>query len=183
MLTALLQFVFGVVTSIIGALLILRAWLYYWALSPRHPLVELSRRTTDWLVVPLGKLLRPKRGWDWPSLAGAFVVALISVLLHRVIGGLPATPVGLVIAPFAMMLRWILEMISWGAIIWAVISWINPQNAMTYTLEMLLRPFLSPIRKILPSFGRIDLSPLVLVVLANALLIVVAPFSRGFVIL
>lgn len=183
MLTALLQFVFGVVTSILGALLILRAWLYYWALSPRHPLVELARRTTDWLVVPLGKLMRPKRGWDWPSLVGALVVAFVSVLLHRVIGGLPATPVGLLIAPFAMMARWVLEMISWGAVIWAVISWVSPQNPMGYTIEMLLRPFLTPIRRILPTFGRIDLSPLVLIVISNALLIVVVPFSRGFVLL
>ena len=114
---------------------------------------------------------------------GALVVAFVSVLLHRVIGGLPATPVGLLIAPFAMMARWVLEMISWGAIIWAVISWVSPQNPMGYTIEMLLRPFLTPIRRILPTFGRIDLSPLVLIVIANALLIVVVPFSRGFVLL
>ena len=54
---------------------------------------------------------------------------------------------------------------------------------MGYTIEMLLRPFLTPIRRILPTFGRIDLSPLVLIVIANALLIVVGPFSRGFVLL
>ena len=43
MLGSVLQYVLGIVFGFFGALLLLRAWLYYWALSPRHPLCELTR--------------------------------------------------------------------------------------------------------------------------------------------
>lgn len=68
MLLGLLQFVVGVVTSLFGVLLLLRAWTYAWALSPRHPFVQLSRRVSDWLVEPLSKVIPRQGGYDWPSL-------------------------------------------------------------------------------------------------------------------
>ena len=166
MLGSVLQYVLGIVFGFFGALLLLRAWLYYWALSPRHPLCELTRKITD-----------------WASVVAAFFPPIFAVLLHRTLGHLPATPVGLLIAPFAMLLRWALEMISWGAIIWAVLSWVNRGHPMTYTLEMLLNPFLAPIRRILPTFRGIDFSPLVLIVITNVLLMLVVPLSRGFILL
>ena len=52
MLGSVLQYVLGIVFGFFGAVLLLRAWLYYWALSPRHPLCELTRKITDWLVAP-----------------------------------------------------------------------------------------------------------------------------------
>lgn len=183
MLASALQYVLGVVFGFLGAVLLLRAWLYYWALSPRHPLCELSRRLTDWAVAPLEKIVRPKGGIDWASLVAALFAAIVAVLVHRTLGQLPATPIGLIIAPFAMLVRWALEMISWGAIIWAVLSWLNRGHPMTYTLAMLIDPFLRPIRRVLPTFRNIDFSPLVLIVITNLLLMLVIPLSQGFLML
>ena len=163
----LLQYILGIIFSCFGAILLLRAWLHYWALSPRHPLCEFVRRITV----------------HWSALLSALAVAVVAVLVHRTIGHLPATPIGLIIAPFAMMARWALEMISWGAIIWAVLSWVNRESPMTYTLAVLLDPFMRPIRRVLPTFRGIDFSPLVLILITNLLLIVIVPFSRGFIIL
>lgn len=183
MLTGLLQFLFGTIASLLGALLLLRAWLYYWAMSPRHPLSMLCRRFTDWLVNPILRVVKPKGGVDWPALIAAFFVAVLSVLVHRTIGHLPATPVGLVIAPFAMLVRWTAEMTSWGAVIWCVMTWVSPQHPMTDTLGTLLEPFLRPIRRIVPMIKNIDLSPMILIILAYVVLIFAAPLSRGFVLL
>ena len=183
MLLSLLQYVLGVIFSCLGAILLLRAWLYYWALSPRHPLCEFARRMTDWLVSPVSRAISPKGGVHWPSLISALAVAVVAVLVHRTLGQLPATPIGLVIAPFAMMLRWALEMISWGAIIWAVLSWMNRQSPMTYTLALLLDPFMRPIRRVIPTWRGIDFSPVVLIFAANILLMLVVPLSSGFFVL
>ena len=81
MLGSVLQYVLGIVFGFFGAVLLLRAWLYYWALSPRHPLCELTRKITDWLVAPLSKALKPKGGIDWASVVAAFFTAIIAVLL------------------------------------------------------------------------------------------------------
>lgn len=64
----LLQYILGIIFSCFGAILLLRAWLHYWALSPRHPLCEFVRRITDWLVVPH----QPRRSHEgWCTLVGA----------------------------------------------------------------------------------------------------------------
>lgn len=183
MLSGLLQFLFGTIASLLGALLLLRAWLYYWAMSPRHPLAMLCRRFTDWLVNPIMRVVKPKGAADWPALIAAFLVAVLAVLMHRTIGHLPATPIGLLIAPFAMLVRWAAEMVSWGAVIWCVLSWVTPQHPMSYTLGTLLDPFLRPIRRIVPTIRNIDLSPMILILLTYVVLVLVTPFSRGFVLM
>ena len=108
LLTGLIQFLFTSVMSILGVLLLLRAWVYVWAFSPRHPIVQLARRATDWLVEPLSKLIPRSGSYDWPSLVAALVAAVIMVLMQRVLTGMPYTPIGLVIAPLATVLRWAL---------------------------------------------------------------------------
>ena len=126
MLTGLIQFLVSAVTSILGVILLFRAWVFVWALSPRHPFVQVTRRTTDWLVEPLSKLV-PRRGnADWPSLVGALLVAVRTMLMEKASNGLPATPVGLVLAPAALVIRWGLEMISWGAFLWVILTWFIP---------------------------------------------------------
>lgn len=183
MLASLLQLVIGLVTTIVGAMLLLRAWLYYWAVSSRHPLVEMSRRTTDWLVGPLSKIVPAKAGIDRASILGAFLTACVTVVLIQLLaGGFIAAPLGLAIAPFALLFRWALEMISWGTLIWAVLTWVNPGSPMTYTLALLIDPFLRPVRRMLPNFKGIDFAPLVVILLANVLLIFVAPLSRGYLV-
>ena len=84
MLLGLLQFFVGVVASLFGVLLLLRAWTYVWALSPRHPFVQLSRRVTDWLVEPLSKVVPRQSSYDWPSLLATLLTAIVAVLLQRV---------------------------------------------------------------------------------------------------
>ena len=165
LLTGLIQFLFTSVMSILGVLLLLRAWVYVWA----------------WLVEPLSKLIPRSGSYDWPSLVAALVAAVIMVLMQRVLTGMPYTPIGLVIAPLATVLRWALEMMSWGVFIWVVMTWLNPQSPMTYALGTLVDPFVRPVRKIIPMFGRFDLSPIVVIILANVLLMLVTPISHGFI--
>ena len=181
LLTGLIQFVFTAVMSILGVLLLLRAWVYVWAFSSRHPIVQLARRSTDWLVEPLSKFIPRSGSYDWPSLAAALLAAVIMVLMQRVLTGMPYTPVGLVIAPLATVLRWALEMMSWGVFIWVVMTWLSPQSPMTYALGTLVDPFVRPVRRIIPMFGRFDFSPIVVILLTNILLILVTPVSHGYI--
>jgi YggT family protein len=46
----------------------------------------------------------------------------------------------------------------------AVLSWVNPHAPIAPTVNALTHPFLSPIRKIVPLIGGVDLSPLVLLI-------------------
>ncbi len=183
MLIAFFQLVIGFAATLLGVLLLLRAWIWYRALPTSDPLFQLGFRTTNWLVRPLSRLVQPRDGWDWPSLLGAAVVAVLVVLSSRLLLGWPATPLSFVLAPVAMLLRWALEMISWGTLILAILSWLSPGNAVIYSLNSLLGPFLNPVRRVLPVWRGIDFSPLVVIVVANILLMFIVPVSQGRVIL
>jgi YggT family protein len=84
------------------------------------------------------------------------------------------------------------QVLIWMLIIWAVMGWlitfnvINPRNqfvqSVMRSLEALFTPLLRPIRRFLPTFGGIDFSPIVLViiiiVLQTLLLDDLLPFLR-----
>ena len=69
----------------------------------------------------------------------------------------------------------IIGFVIWAIILSALMSWligfniVNINNKMVYIiadfLNRLTEPFLSPIRRILPNLGGIDLSPVVLILL------------------
>ena len=69
----------------------------------------------------------------------------------------------------------IIELFIWAIILSALISWLigfnilNINNKLIYImadfLNRLTEPFLSPIRRILPYLGGIDLSPVILILL------------------
>lgn len=181
MLASLLKFLISAAASILGVLLLLRAWIYVWAFSPRHPLAQLAKRSTDWLVQPLSHLVKPKGNYDWPSLLATLIVAVVTMFLLKPFTGYPVSSAGAVIMPLAMVVRWALEMISWGAFFEVILSWLSPGTPLTYALETLMEPFLRPVRRVLPTLGRFDWSPVAVIILANILLFFVVPLSHGIV--
>ena len=72
----------------------------------------------------------------------------------------------------------IISLAIWAVIISAVLSWlvafdvINTRNRGVYqvmtTLERIISPMLSPIQRIIPSLGGVDISPIILILLLQA---------------
>jgi len=56
-------------------------------------------------------------------------------------------------------------------IIQVVFSWLNPYTPAAPVLNALTRPFLRPLRRFVPAVGNFDLTPLVLVVVVQVVLI------------
>jgi YggT family protein len=52
-------------------------------------------------------------------------------------------------------------------IVQAVLSWVNPAAPIAPLINQLTEPLLAPIRRRLPLVGGVDLSPLVLILLAQ----------------
>jgi YggT family protein len=79
---------------------------------------------------------------------------------------------GVIGAGFATVGRWALNLIVWLTLIQAVLSWVNPMATVMPVLRTLTAPLLEPIRRIMPKLGGLDLSPLVLLVLAQIAIMV-----------
>ena len=69
------------------------------------------------------------------------------------------------------LLRLAVYIMIGALILQAVLSWINPYSPLAAPTYQLTRPLLDPIRRILPTISGIDLSPLVVILLLQALLI------------
>jgi YggT family protein len=81
---------------------------------------------------------------------------------------------GLLVMALIELLRWVLYLVLWLTLLQVVLSWVNPHAPIAPAVSMLARPFLAPFQRALPLVGGIDLSPLVVIVIVNVMLIVLA---------
>ena len=176
MFSDILHFLANIVFSLFGILLILRAWMYAIRLHPFNPYSQAIFRYTDWLVQPLRKLVSPSQRLDWPSLLGGWLAAFVFLILSSVLfygaalAGDNVLP--LLIASLMTLARWGFNVLLWVTLIQAVLSWVNPLAPIMPVLQTLTAPLLDPIRRILPAPGGLDLSPLVLLVLAQVVIMI-----------
>jgi YggT family protein len=70
------------------------------------------------------------------------------------------------------VLRMTVYLLMGVVIIVAVLSWVSPYSPLASFFDALSRPLLLPVRRRLPPLGGIDLSPLVVVLLLQVVLIV-----------
>lgn len=142
----------------------------------RNPLAQAVLALTNWLVLPLRKVLPPVGRLDTASLVALLAAQLAATLiLFRLRTGVsyPFVPLALeamrALAQSALLLYTVL------IFVYALLSFIapgvrSPANAL---LASLCEPVLAPLRRVLPAVGGIDFSPLVAIVGLQALRILV----------
>ena len=71
--------------------------------------------------------------------------------------------IGNFIHAMAVLLSYVLTIYIWIIIVRALISWVNPDpfNPIVQILHRLTDPVLEPVRRRLPDFGGLDVSPIV----------------------
>jgi YggT family protein len=181
MLGDILRFLLEIGSSLFGAALLARAWIHAVRLHPFNPMSQAIHQATNWLILPLRKLLPAGKTIDWASLVAALLVAMLYLILMWVVstGTLPPPSLlaAVVGAAVVTMARWALNLIVWMTLIQAVLSWVNPLAAVMPVLRTLTEPLLLPIRRIMPQFGSLDLSPIALLILAQVAMMVLNRIS------
>jgi len=176
----LLDVVFGLFTYA----LLLR-FVMQWLRAPfRNPLGQAVIALTDWIVKPLRRVLKGWKGIDWASLAATYLFQFLWLLAYALVFGsfsfagagipflLAATVVALVKASLWLLIVVVLAQ--------AILSWVAPDGPLSGLLNALTFPFLRPIRKVLPPIGGVlDLSPLIVIVVAQLLQMTLVPFLES----
>jgi YggT family protein len=150
----------------------------------RNPLGQAVIALTDWIVKPLRRVVPGWKGIDWASLFGLLVFQFLWLLSYNVVFGgfsllgtglpflLAATPLAIVKAAI-----WLFIVIVAAQ---AILSWVAPDGPLSGTLNALTFPFLRPLRRILPPIGgTLDLSPLIVIVIAQLALMTVVPWLES----
>jgi len=158
--------------SLLATACVLRAAAWRFQLSPRNPLSQFVIAITDWLIKPLRRVLPASRSTDWTSLAAALLIAVVLAVLWTLIFARARMPAfgGVVLLATFWLLKWSLYLLMGLVLLQAVLSWVNPHAPVAPAIDQLTRPFLAPLRRVIPLVGGVDLSPLALIVLAQVLL-------------
>lgn len=169
------RFLLNTIFTLFGAALLLRVWLQFVRVPPYNPVTHAIQQATNWLVLPLRRVIPGLRGIDLASVVAALIAAVAYVLLMVWLAGvdpLGLLPVLLIVALLTLV-KWALNLLIWLTILMALLSWLNPRSPAMPVLFQLTAPFLNPIRRVLPNFGGLDLSPILLFVIVQVLLMVV----------
>ena len=184
MLIRILSFVLETIFFVLIGAAMLRGWMNWNRINMRAQPGSFVMAVTDWLVKPLRRILPKAWGQsrvDWASvlaavlfaLAYAFVWGLVfgvwsGTFLNSSLFGFDASitsVLGILVFAVKMCIRVALQMMMILVIGFAILSWIQPQSPAYALLGRLTDPLLTPLRRVIPSIGGVDLSALVLILI------------------
>lgn len=169
MFLQIITFLLQIAAGLLVGLCLLRLYMQYHRvpLSARsgNPIGPLIFALTDWLVLPLRRVIPSLGRWDIASLVAALLIELAQYLILWLIAGGHSSPAFTVLLAVFGVMRLAVSGLSVLVIVYAVMSWVQPHSPMMGLLGRLVSPLLQPIRRAVPLVGGVDLSPLILLVL------------------
>lgn len=149
--------------SLLFFVFLLRLLLQWARADFRNPLSHAIVRLSNWLIMPLRRLLPPIGRIDTASVAAVLLTALAQVAALWLVRGF-GMPDAIDLLRLASLeiVRTTLWVYFWAIFIYALLSMIAPgsYSPATSILESLCEPVLRPIRRTIPSVSGLDLSPL-----------------------
>jgi YggT family protein len=169
MLYQITSLLLEVAAGLIAGTCLLRLYMQYqripMSVRSGNPLAKFIFALTDWLVLPLRRVIPAVGRWDLASLVGAFLIQLAQFLILWALTGMGANLLSVVVLAGFGLVRMAISGMTGLVIIYAILSWVQTQSVAADFLERLVMPLLIPIRRVVPLVGGIDLSPLVLLLL------------------
>jgi YggT family protein len=176
MLIDALRFLLNIVFGLLVYAVLLRFLMQVMRAPFRNPLGQAVAALTDWAVKPVRRILPGYRGYDWASLVLAWLFQALWLAAMIALGtGIVSGAIAGLVAVLALVE--LIKAALWIAIVavfvQAVLSWVAPDGPIAGVLNALTFPLLRPIRRLIPPLGGVlDLSPLIVIVLAQLVLIV-----------
>ncbi|MGP1684237.1 MAG: YggT family protein [Giesbergeria sp.] len=174
MLYQIVSFLLDVAGGLLTGACLLRLYMQRQRVPFGNPVGRLVFALTDWLVLPLRRAIPAARGIDWASLIAALLIQLVQYVILWLVLGAGDGWAWLPWLAFFGLLRVAVSAVMGVVIIHAVMSWVQARSPVSDVLDRLAAPILRPVRKLLPPLGGVDLSPLVVLVLLQVLLMVLA---------
>lgn len=181
MATTALVFLLNTAFGLFVYTLLLRFYMQLLRAPFHNPIGLAVKALTDFMVLPIRRIIPGWRGYDWSSLALAWLMQwtwLLGVAVVTTSTGAAGNMVSmLALLAVVKLLQASLYLLFAAVIIDVILSWLAPYNPLRPVVHELTHPFLRPLRRILPPLGgQLDLSPLILLVLIQLILITIVPF-------
>jgi YggT family protein len=166
------SFLLDVAAGLLGGACLLRLYMQYQRVPFGNPVGRFVFALTNWIVLPLRRVLPGYKRWDFASLIAAYLFELAQFgILALMIGrGGAVVPV---LAAFGLV-RLVISGAIGLVIVYAILSWVRADSPIADIIDRLAAPLLRPFRRIIPLVGGFDLSPLALLVVLQVAAIIVA---------
>jgi YggT family protein len=142
----------------------------------RNPLTQFILTVTNPLVIPLRRFMPPIGRLDTATLTIIIMLqlGLIAVLINFACVGSPDFA-QIVMLTAVRLVNLFLRIYLFVILIYVILSWISPgtYNPAANLLASIAEPVLAPLRRIIPSIGGLDLSPLFALILIQALTLLI----------
>jgi len=159
----ILNLLIGTVVHLFMMLLWLRYLLQLVQADFYNPVSQAVVRFTEPVLKPLRTALPRSRFHDWSALLVIVLLQLLSLtLLSLVNSGTTLPPQLLLFQTVFDLLYGATEFFFWLLLVSVVLSWISPgHHPVTVLIHQLAEPVLAPFRRLMPSMGGLDLSPII----------------------
>jgi YggT family protein len=157
-------------------LALLRFYMQCFGAPFRNPIGQFVLAFTEWAIRPLRRLIPLSRGLDWVTfglaLAAELVLVFATVALTLPPGPFDLFSTGLLILAVIELLKKALILLIVVVLLDFALSWTNPHTPIAPVPRAITRPLYAICRRFVPAIGGFDLSPLILVLLFQVMLIV-----------
>lgn len=168
-------FLLDVVLQPFAAILLLRFHLQWLRAPMYNPVGEFVMMFTNFVVLRVRRYIPSAWGFDTASLLPALLVEMLYLFGVGVATGYAfhgAPLLGIALLAAVKLLKFSVYMLMGAVIAQAILSWINPHTPIAPVLEVVTRRYLEPLRRVIPLAGNIDLSPMLLLILCQLIIIV-----------
>lgn len=186
MFAGILLLIVNFAFSFITMLLLARFFMQWQRVSFRNQLGQFVVTATDWVVKPSRRVIPGLFGLDFASLVPAWAFQTVLTLIELSLrgagldGGVFGVFVGLAGLGLIELLRMAVYLVMAVVLVSAVLSWVSPHAPAAPVFHGLAAPFLRPFRRLLPTIANVDLSPLLLLLLLQVLLMVLGELRGAF---
>ncbi len=166
MLYQIPSFLLDVIVGLVGGACLLRLYMQYHRVPFGNPLGRFIFAVTDWIVMPLRRVVPSFKRWDLASAIAAWLLVLAKFLLLSLLLGSLGRLAILPLVSLIGLLQLAVSGLTALLVVYAVLSWLpNASSMLSELIARLAEPLVRPLRRYIPLIGGVDLSPLAAIVL------------------
>ena len=157
-------------------LLLIRFFMQAFRVPFNNRIGNLVLHLTNWLIIPLRKIIPPVLKFDSASLISAYLLQVILLVIVVLLSPdfslfAPEVPLQIAVNGLKSLLRITIYLLILLLIIQAILSWFKPEALQNHPINLITMPLLRPLRRIVPPIANIDLTPLIAFLIAQIVLL------------
>lgn len=130
-----------------------------------NPISQVVVKATNPVLVPLRKLVPARGNLDLAAIIAVLLLVIGKTYLLLMLSGAGSLPpvAAMVLYSLRALAGLLLNFLFFAVLVRVILSWVapDPYNPFTAIMIQITEPVMAPVRRILPPMGGLDLSPLI----------------------